>query len=173
MSALELRIGQSVRVSVDANKAIVTRHFAVLSGGDPAVWDEIMADDFVVHHPLAGGTGRDRYRDAAAAYPAVFDGFAVEVQRLVGEADLVVAHFTARGLHSGDFLGYAATGREFAFSGIGIYRIANGLMAEAWIAEDTLGWFQQLGLLPEELGAFRRFWESGPPVQSGEEIKST
>jgi steroid delta-isomerase-like uncharacterized protein len=167
------RNGQSVRVSVESNKAIVTRHFAVLSGGDPADWDEIMAEDFAVHHPLAGGTGRDRYRDAAAAYPTVFDGFAVEVQRLVGEDDYVVAHFAARGRHTGDFLGYEATGREFAFSGIGIYRIANGLMAEAWIAEDTLGWFQQLGLLPEEVGAFRRFWEQGSPVQSGEETPTS
>jgi len=41
----------------------------------------------------------------------------------------------------------------------GLYRIANGQMAEAWYAEDTLGWFQQLGLLPEDIGAFGRVWE--------------
>jgi len=162
-----------VRVSVESNKAIVTRHFAVLSGGDPADWDKIMAEDFAVHHPLAPGTGRDRYRNAAAAYPVVFDGFATDVHRLVAEDDYVVAHFTARGRHTGDFLGYAATGREFAFSGIGIYRIENGQMAEAWIAEDTLGWFQQLGLLPDEIGAFRRLWEERPPTQSGEGVATT
>jgi ketosteroid isomerase-like protein len=54
-------------MSVESNKAIVTRHFAVLSGGDPADWDEIMAEGFAVRHPLAPGTGRDRYRNAAAA----------------------------------------------------------------------------------------------------------
>jgi steroid delta-isomerase-like uncharacterized protein len=149
-------------VSIASNKAIVTRHFAVLNGGDPAEWDEIMAEGFVVHHPLASGAGRDRYRNAAAAYPAVFGEFTTDVERLVAEDDFVVAYFTTRGRHTGDFQGFPATGREFAFSGMAMYRIADGRMTEAWYAEDTLGWFQQLGLLPADIGAFRRVWEKLP-----------
>jgi ketosteroid isomerase-like protein len=42
-----------VTADIEANKALVTRHFATLTGGDPAEWDEIMADDFVTHHPFA------------------------------------------------------------------------------------------------------------------------
>ena len=126
-------------MSIAANKAIVNRHFAVLNGGDPADWDEIMAEDFVVHHPFASGSGRDRYRESAAAYPTVFEGFTTEVHRLVAEDDVVVAYFTTRGRHTGDLFGYEATGREFAFSGMAMYRIANGRLAEAWYAEDTLG----------------------------------
>src|SRR6516225_9296029 len=95
----------------EANKAVVARHFAILSGGDPADWDEIMADDFVSHHPHASGiTSRDRYRDAAAAYRIVFSDFVSEVQRMVAEDDCVAAHFIVRGRHTGDFLGFAATG---------------------------------------------------------------
>jgi steroid delta-isomerase-like uncharacterized protein len=143
----------------EANKAVVARHYAILRGGDPAEWDEIMAEDFVSHHPHAAGEGRDRYRNAAAAYSTVFSDFAPEVQRMVAEHDCVAAHFIVRGRHTGDFLGFPATGREFAFSGIAIYRIADGQLAEAWYAEDTLGWFQQLGLLPTDISAFRRVWE--------------
>jgi steroid delta-isomerase-like uncharacterized protein len=143
----------------EANKAVVARHFAILSGGDPADWDEIMAEDFVSHHPHASGKGRDRYRDAAAAYSIVFSDFVAEVQRMVAEDDCVAAHFVVRGRHTGDFLGFPASGREFAVSGIAIYRIANGQLTEAWYGEDTLGWFQQLGLLPTDISAFRRFWE--------------
>jgi predicted ester cyclase len=147
-------------MSLEANKAIVMRHFAVLNGGDPDDWDEIMAEDFEVHHPFASGTGRDRYRDSAAAYPTVFDGFVTEVHRLVAEDDVVVAYFTTRGRHTGELFGFEATGREFAFTGMAMYRIADRQLAEAWYAEDTLGWFQQLGLIPTEIGAFRRVWES-------------
>jgi ketosteroid isomerase-like protein len=50
----------------EANKALVARHYAILNGGDPSEWDEIMAEDFVSHHPHAAGEGRDRYRNAAA-----------------------------------------------------------------------------------------------------------
>jgi steroid delta-isomerase-like uncharacterized protein len=158
---------------MEGNKALVMRHFAVLSGGDPAEWDEIMADDFATHHPFASGRGRDRYRDAAAAYPRVFSDFVSEVQRMIAEDDYVVAHFIARGRHTGDFLGLEATGREFAFSGIAIYRIAEGRLAEAWYAEDALGWFQPLGLLPSDIGSFRRVWEScfrRPPSDRQREV---
>jgi steroid delta-isomerase-like uncharacterized protein len=148
-----------VYVTLVSNKAIVARHFAILNGGDPAEWDEIMEDDFVVHHPLASGRGRDRYRTAFAAYPTVFTDFKTEVHRLVAEDDYVVVHFTTRGRHTGEFQGHPATGREFSFSGMGIYRVTNGRMAEAWYAEDTLGWFQQLGLIPKEIGDLRRYWE--------------
>jgi steroid delta-isomerase-like uncharacterized protein len=149
----------------EANKAVVARHYAILSGGNPAEWDEVMAEDFVSHHPHASGVGRDRYRNAAAAYSTVFSDFAPEVQRMVAEGDYVVAHFIVRGRHTGDFLGFRATGREFAFSGIAIYRIADGQLAEAWYAEDTLGWFQQLGLLPTDISGFRRVWERLPSAE--------
>jgi steroid delta-isomerase-like uncharacterized protein len=119
-------------MSIASNKAIVARHFGVLNGGDPADWDEIMAEDFVVHHPFASGRGRERFRDAAAAYPTVFKGFRTEVHRLVAEDDCVVAHFTTQGRHTGDFLGFAATGREFTYSGMAMYRIADGQLVEAW-----------------------------------------
>jgi steroid delta-isomerase-like uncharacterized protein len=155
--------GEAMSAKTEANKAVVARHFAILSGGNSAEWDEIMAEDFVTHHPLASGTGRDRYRDSAAAYPRVFSDFVSEVQRMVAEDDYVVAHFIVRGRHTGDFVGLPATGRAFEFSGIAVYRIADGRMAEAWYAEDTLGWFQQLGLLPSDIGAFRRVWERVPP----------
>ena len=75
----------------EANKAVVARHFAILSGGDPADWDEIMAEDFVSHHPQASGKGRDRYRDAFAAYSIVFSDFVSEVQSMVAEDDCVTA----------------------------------------------------------------------------------
>jgi len=143
----------------DASKAVVARHYAILRGGDPAEWDEIMAEDFVSHHPHAAGEGRNRYRNAAASYSAVFSDFAPELQLVVAEDDCVAAHFIVRGRHTGDFLGLPASGREFAVSGIAIYRIANGQLIEAWYGEDTLGWFQQLGLLPTDISGFRRFWE--------------
>ena len=75
---------------------------------------------------------------------------------MVAEDDCVAAHFIVRGRHTGDFLGFPATGGEFAFSGIANYRITNGQLAEAWYGEDTLGWFQQLGLLPTRSPRVRR-----------------
>jgi predicted ester cyclase len=144
----------------EPNKAVVLRHFDIINGGATAGWDEIMAEDFAAHHPTAPGVGRDRYRNAFAGYAGVFSEFRTEIHRLVAEGDLVVAHTTSRGRHTGEFLGVAPSGRDFAFSAISIYRIVEGRLAEAWYAEDTLGLFQQLGVLPPDIGRFREFWST-------------
>ena len=141
------------------NKAIVSRHFAILNGLDPADWDEIMAEDYIAHHPLTPGVGRERYRTAFAGYASVFSDFATEVHRMIAEDDLVVVRSTSRGRHTGEFMGVAPTGDVFEFSAISIYRIADGKLAEAWYAEDSVGLFQQLGVLPADIGQFRQFWE--------------
>jgi SnoaL-like domain len=96
----------------EANKAVVARHYAILRGGDPAEWDEIMAEGFVSHHPHASGRGRDRYRNAAAAYSTVFSDFAPEVQRMVAEDDCVAAHFIVRGRHTSGSLRPAVSSRS-------------------------------------------------------------
>lgn len=49
------------------------------------------------------------------------------------------------GTHSGEFQGVPATGRQVVATGIGIGRIADGHIAEAWAAYDALGLLQQLG----------------------------
>jgi predicted ester cyclase len=45
-------------------------------------------------------------------------------------------------------LGVPATGKRFRISGIGIYRIAEGKVAENWEQTDLLGLMQQLGVVP-------------------------
>jgi predicted ester cyclase len=64
----------------------------------------------------------------------------------------VVVRFTNGGLNVGSFLGAAPSGKEVRWEGIGIYRIANGRIAEAWFSEDLLGLADQLGLLKLSAG---------------------
>ncbi len=40
------------------------------------------------------------------------------------------------------------TGKQVAFSGMESYRIADGKIVEIWACSDTLGVFQQLGVIP-------------------------
>ena len=46
-------------------------------------------------------------------------------------------------------MGIPPTGNRVNFTGISIYRIEGGLIAESWSVSDDLGLMQQLGAIPE------------------------
>jgi predicted ester cyclase len=63
----------------------------------------------------------------------------MDVTDLVGEGNLVARRFILRGIHLGPFLGLEPTDADVAIPGIALDRIANGRIAESWIAFNTLG----------------------------------
>ena len=129
---------------VDDNKATVRRHLEeALSGRHPELWNEIMAEDFVLHHPLMPA-GRSNYAEAVATLWAGFPDLNEEVLDLVAEDDRVVARYIERGTNTGEFLGLAPTGRSYAKHGFVLYRLAKGRLAEAWVQEDDQGFQQQI-----------------------------
>ena len=129
---------------LDDNKAIVRRHLEEAVGGrKPEIWNEIMAEDFVLHHPLVQA-GRSNYAAAVAMLWAGFPDLNEEVLDLVAEGDRVVARYMERGTNTGEFLGLAPTGKSYAKHGFALYRITNGQLAEAWMQEDDQGFQQQL-----------------------------
>jgi predicted ester cyclase len=64
--------------------------------------------------------------------------------RLVAEEDKVAVHYTVEGTHQGERLCIPPTGKHFRTSGIGIYRLSEGKIAEQWEQADLLGLLQQL-----------------------------
>jgi predicted ester cyclase len=70
---------------------------------------------------------------------------------LTTEEDKVVTRWTATGTRQGEFMGMPPTGKPVRFSGIYIYRIAGGRIAEIWVSLDALGLMQQLGAIPKQM----------------------
>ncbi|MDD4138018.1 MAG: ester cyclase, partial [Methanoregula sp.] len=62
--------------------------------------------------------------------------------------DRVTARFTARGIHKGEFMGLPPTGKAITMTGIEIFRIKDGKIAELWGEANLMGLMQQLGILP-------------------------
>ena len=54
----------------------------------------------------------------------------------------------ARGTHLGSWLGIPATGKVVSIQMFVVHRFADGVIAEDWVLVDSLGVFQQLGLVP-------------------------
>lgn len=70
------------------------------------------------------------------------------MQDTVAEGDRVLVRLRFRGVHSGPFGDYPASGRRFDVGVLDLFRMEAGRIAEKWPAIDNLGLQQQIGLLP-------------------------
>jgi steroid delta-isomerase-like uncharacterized protein len=138
-------------MSTEANKALVQRLLAEgFNGGHMALFDELLAPDFVNHDPAAPAVAdRDGFKQWWAAVHAGCPDVHTEIDALIAEDDLVVTRATARGTLTRELFGHQATGKSFVNSTISIYRIVDGQVKELWWGYDSLGLYQQLGLIPQ------------------------
>ena len=67
---------------------------------------------------------------------------------VVAELDKVAVGLRLSGSHQGELMGIPATGKPIAITGIEIFRLADGKIVEQWVAVDSMGMLQQLGVLP-------------------------
>ncbi|HEX8632680.1 MAG TPA: ester cyclase [Pyrinomonadaceae bacterium] len=144
------------------NKAVVRRFYEELwNERNIEVADEIIAADCVTHQLGSGvadaGTPRppELIKQHVAAWLAGFPDLHFTIEQVLAEADRVVTHSRMRGTHSGAWQGLAPTGRAVSLPMIVIQRIRGGKIAEDWVLVDSLGFYQQLGLVPptEEITA--------------------
>jgi predicted ester cyclase len=70
------------------------------------------------------------------------------LDEIVAEDDLVAVRWTARGTHTGEFMGLAPTGKAIQLSAITMERVVDGKRVEGWAVADQLGLMRQLGAIP-------------------------
>jgi steroid delta-isomerase-like uncharacterized protein len=136
--------------TIEQNKDTVTAFItALFSHGDLGAVDDYLALDFVNHDPPLGvPAGREGMRAVAAMFRAAFPDWHSDMEFLVGEGDLVVEVFTARGTQQGEIFGAPASGRGAHLPGINVWRVRQGRIVERWGRVDELGLLRQLGLVP-------------------------
>lgn len=128
-------------------RSVIERYYdEVWAQRRPEAIDGLFAAGYLNHAgargTLAGPAGiRSNYDSLVRAFPDVrFD-----LDDVVAEGDKVVVRYTMHGTHRGEFQGIAPTGRGVTVPGIGIYRIAGGLVQESWVVRDSLVLLRQLG----------------------------
>jgi predicted ester cyclase len=131
-------------VSTDRNRAAVNRFFRdVVGRGDIDLLDEIAVADYEDHVALPGqAAGRDGLKRRIEVIRAAFTPRQV-LHDVIVDGDLVAVRWTLSGVHSGQFLGIAATNRKIEFDGIDLYRMRGGRMAAHWNVVDMLAFYRQ------------------------------
>ncbi|MEI7433682.1 MAG: ester cyclase [Methanomicrobiales archaeon] len=132
------------------NIAVVRKFFEVgPSKGDLAAADAILAHEFSLHTPLpTPGPGIEAMNNVIITCRAAFHDLHVTIDDIMADGDKVTARFTARGIHKGEFMGLPPTGKAISMTGIEIFRVKEGKIAELWGEVNLMGLMQQLGILP-------------------------
>lgn len=142
----------------DRNKNLV-REFVeqVFNQGNLDATDWYFAKDVVDYSPLPGqAPGLEGLKASFGAFLRAFPDARASIEDLVAEGDRVALRFAYRGTHLGEFLGMRPSGKRFSVTGIAMFRVREGRIAEHWVELDQLGLLQQIGSMPVAPGATGR-----------------
>lgn len=138
-------------MSKEENKMLANRVWEeVWHQGNLSRVDELFTQDFVRHDP--GGRvlhGTHQNRQFIDSLRTAFPDVHYTVDDQIAEGDKVVVRYRFQGTHLSAFQGMPPTKKQIAYTGILIYRISDGKIAEQWTEFDLLGFLQQLGVIPQ------------------------
>jgi steroid delta-isomerase-like uncharacterized protein len=132
----------------EANKKTVLHFYEeVWNKGNVDVALEVFADDYMRHdlRPTKALAGAEGQRRIAEDFRSAFPDLTFNVDLVLAEGDLVAARWTAQGTNTGRWGDQAPTGNSVTFSGVNIFRFAQGKVIEIWNHRDDLGLMQHLG----------------------------
>jgi predicted ester cyclase len=136
-------------MSVEENKVLTTRIIEeFINKNNPAVANEIFADDFVNHSPQFGVTpDREGLKQMIALLHKGFPDFRLTIEDIIAENDKVVVRVRSTGTFSGEFLGVQPTNKSINSFQISILRFEERKVKERWNVNDQLDVMRQLGLM--------------------------
>lgn len=129
------------------NEALVRQYLAAFNDRDRETLLDLLADDAVEHGVHEDISGADAIVEFLDGHFEAFPDYSGTTEATVADGDLVTVRYTARGTHTGEYKGLEPTGHQAEWTGISIYRVEDGEIAEVWVEEDRLGLLEQLELV--------------------------
>lgn len=106
--------------------------------------DELVTEEFVEHRRDLHG--HEAFKAYVQSIPEWASDHTVSSDLQIANEDCVVARWTATGTNDGPLMGAEPTGNQFEFTGMSLYRIDDGRIAEAWAYWDSMQLYEQLEL---------------------------
>ena len=132
------------------NEAAVRRMFVAMTSGDLNGLDEICHPDFVDHNPEPGqGPGLEGVKEGFAMFGVAIPDLDIAINDLFSAGDKVVTRVTMTGTNTGNLGEMPPSGNKVSVDNIDIIRFEDGVAVERWGQHDSLGFMQQLGVIPE------------------------
>ena len=120
-----------------ANKDTVRRLYAAFAALDREGMEALLAPDFRAHGmPPGCSPDADGLKESAALMHAGLQECRNEIKDVIAEADRVAVRYTTRAVHAGILFGIPPSGRRITMTGIEVYRVVDGRVAEMWAEGD-------------------------------------
>lgn len=142
-------------MGVHRNLARIANFFdEIWNWGNLAVVGQNVTSDFVHHDPANPwqAPGPAGVTELVRTYRTAFPDLRFDLEDAIPTGDKVVVRWRARGTHTGSLRTILPTGTHVTVTGITIFRLAEGKIAEAWTNYDMLGLLSQLDVV--DLGRF-------------------
>nr|MDQ5811985.1 ester cyclase [Actinomycetota bacterium] len=139
-------------MSAEENKALVRRFFEeTWVKRNPAAVGMFVAAGYVEHAGFPGSlsSGRDGLKQLISLYRGAFPDLRSTIEDMFAEGDRVAYRWSARGTHLGEWAGISPTGNHMTASGITIFRVSEGKIAEGWVSLDLRRSDEELRWLTE------------------------
>lgn len=128
----------------EENKEIVRRYLNAFNERDRDALSELLAEGVVEHGIHEELHGFDEIWDFLQAHFDTFPDYSGTTEAMIAEGDTVAVRYTVSGTHTGEYRDVEPTGHEVRWTGMVMYRIEDGEIAEIWLEEDRLGLLEQL-----------------------------
>jgi len=131
------------------NKVIVRRFIdEIFVKGNADAATKLVTPDFTPHSWPTVPPGVDALKQAIKRVHAALSDVSMKIEDMIAEEDKVAVRLTAHGKHQGDFMGLAASGKEYTISETHIFHLQDGKISQHWRDADMLGLMRQLGAAP-------------------------
>lgn len=133
----------------DENKRQIEKLFDTFNHGDLGRIDELVAPDYLGPQ---GDKGPDGFRKVVVGLRTAFPDIHYTIDDLVAEDDRVAVRWHWTGTHKAPFRAFPPTGKAVSNAGLAIFRLKDGRIVAASLETDRLGFLQQVGAVPENVG---------------------
>jgi predicted ester cyclase len=130
-------------------RAIVERMFdEIINNGQLDVADELFAEDYVDHGPMGDVSGREAFKTMVGQWRSAVPDVHCEVDNFIVDGDNIAWIVRTTGTHTGDGLGFPATGKSFQTVSANIGRLRDGQAVEHWAEQGMFPFLVQIGVIP-------------------------
>jgi predicted ester cyclase len=119
-------------MSIDENKLLIRRFIEeIINTGNVDEIENFISPDYTeVHEGKKHAIGIQGAKEHILGVRQTYPDLTLTVEQQIGEGEWVATCITARGTHTGSWLGMKPTGKAVAFTGVNINKIVDGRIVE-------------------------------------------
>lgn len=137
-------------MSIEENRRLIGRYYEELWNE----WNFDLAAEIVSHDVRFRGSlgvevqGLRAFIDYMLNVKRAFPDFSNKIEELIATEESVSARLTYTATHGGEIFGVSATDKRVTYSGVAMFKIKEGKIADGWVLGDVQNLLRQLNADP-------------------------